>query len=122
MSYKSTTNNWPVLPDWGHDGERPYLKRYDEPYWEIYVDEDDTVSVVACRPSRREVKEGDLNGRHSSVIRLAEVNRPAIKNALRLARILCRCNPKIGTLIDPEMLDGIEVIESDIPVVLHYAA
>jgi hypothetical protein len=116
--YKSHTNNGPEL-DFSaifESADRPELKAWGEPTWEIYVDHDGNVEVWACRPTYAEVCEGDLLGNLGSIIKVPVVNRTAIKNALSIARVLCKCHPDDGAFIKAERLYGIGHIQSEITI------
>lgn len=117
-TYKNATDNCPEANDWYHQQwpDRPELKPWNAPHWEIMEYHDGDVEVYALRPSFKEVCEGDLVGRLGSVITLDQVNRATIKRALRLARILCKCDPNNGVVVSGEMLTGIMHIATDIPV------
>lgn len=117
IHYKSYTSNAPecsfglyVEPD-----DRPELKGWGQPHWEIYVDDQGNTEVWACRPTEKEIRDGDLHGKLGSIIKLQFVNRATIKNALSIARSLCLCTGQ-GAFIKAERLIGIAQIETDIPL------
>jgi hypothetical protein len=99
--------------------DQPYdhaLRDWDEPHWEIYQNHDGSIEVHSCRPTVQEVTRGDLHGSLGSVIRIAWPCRPFLRNALRLARRLCKADPIYGCIMAEKDLIGIVAIESAIPV------
>jgi hypothetical protein len=100
-----------------HNWSDPRIKDWCEPFWSIYQNIDGSIEIHSCRPTTEEVIEGDLLGDLGSVIKIASPSRISMRNALRLARRLCQCDPDRGiTLDDDDQLVGITSIESNIPV------
>lgn len=100
----------------GYDVSDPRFKTWDQPHWEIYQQLDGRIEVHACRPTDEEAAEGDLHGSLGSVIKIAWPCRPILRNALRLARRLCKADPIRGVIVAERDLVGIVVIQSDIDV------
>ncbi len=115
MHYKFHTSNSPSLDPLEKEVP-PHLKDWGEPCWEIYVMENGSVEVAACRPTGKEIGEGDLHGVWGSIIHLDVINRSSMKNALWLARKLCTCDPVNGILIPPHRVKGIRELITNIPV------
>ncbi len=100
----------------------PRLCEWGDPHWEIYQNHDGSIEVHACRPTTQEVTDGDLHGALGSVIKIVWPCRPILRNALRLARRLCKADPSAGILVSERDLVGIVVIETNIPVYSKRAA
>ena len=117
--YYLATDNHPPITDFMQPGSEDHdcqrFAAWWEPNWEIYQMNDGSVEIHACRPSKREVIDGDLHGEWGSVIRLARPSREAIRHGLRLARRLTRCRTD-GVLVNHRHLSGIAAIETNIPV------
>lgn len=94
----------------------PRLCEWGDPHWEIYQKHDGSIEVHACRPTTQEVTDGDLHGALGSVIKIVWPCRPILRNALRLARRLCKADPIRGLIVAERHLVGIVVIESNIDV------
>jgi len=127
--YYLNTNNHPMVDHLtrnmelaGHDVTDSRFKDWCEPCWEIYQMHDGRIEVHACRPSAEEAMEGDLNGELGSIIKIVWPCRPVLRNALRLARRLCKADPRVGILVSERDLVGIVVIETNIPVYCKKAA
>ena len=117
--YERGTNNHPELgvTHLGSDARfRPELKAWNEPSWEIYRFPGGHVVVAANRPSKKEVIAGELNGRWGSYISLAQVSRPALRNALRIARGLCVVPTRRTLLVPRDSLIGIAEICTDLNI------
>lgn len=100
----------------------PRLCEWGDPHWEIYQMHDGRIEVHACRPTMDEAADGDLHGALGSVIKITWPCRPILRNALRLARRLCKADPSEGILVSERDLVGIVVIETNIPVCSKKAA
>lgn len=121
--YLSTSNHPPVdeLRDrnlcWEAFRDRDRYKDWDEPCWDIYLYLNGRMEVTASRPTTEECIEGDLHGELGSMIHLRpRPGRRDLRNALRLARMLCKCDPITGIDVFMDELVGIALIESNIPV------
>ena len=88
---------------------------WDKPNWRISRHACGTVIISANRPTEEEAREGDLTGELGSHIRLAQVTQTSLRNDLRMARRLCRCQPT-GLRVHERDLIGIGDIISSIPV------
>ena len=121
-SYYLETSNWPSCDELelrASDGRRGRLRDWDQPYWEIYQQNDGNIDVHACRPTTQEVMRGDLHGRWGSVIHLGKnPTRKQLRYALGLARILGRCIPTVGIVINPAMMLFFESIDTELPVLV----
>lgn len=102
---------------WQEAFHRPYLRDWDKPSWEIYRWHGGHVIVAANRPCKRELCEGERNGRWGSFIRLAVVSRHSMRNALRIARRLCKTPVRRTAVIPLEWLVGIAEIQTNIKLV-----
>jgi hypothetical protein len=114
-----TTNNLPELNplELGVPAtERPALKDWDEPNWCISAYPGGHVIVTANRPSQQEIRDGELTGRWGSFIRLAQVNRASVRNALRIARRLCKEPARQHIILPQEWFVGIAEILTDLKV------
>ncbi len=124
--YRLQTDNQPVIDpvsDYISYNFDPRLNEdFGEPYWKIYLHHDGRVEVHANRPTEQEIIDGDLSGALSSVIKIVWPCRPILRNALRLARRLCKADPNQGIQVTERDLVGIVVIESNIPVYLNRIA
>jgi hypothetical protein len=122
--YLATNNHQRVEGSfyWYDQPAEPHLKGFDEPYWEIIQHHDGGIEVHACRPSDQEARDGELYGALGSTIKITWPCRPILRNALRLARRLCKADPIRGLLVSERDLVGIVVIETNIPVYLKKAA
>lgn len=117
--YDRATNNMPELgvTTLGTDASfRAELKHWYEPCWEIYRFRGNHVLIAANRPNKKEIFEGDSNGRLGSYIRLAQVSRRSVHNALRIARMLCNTDARRKILIPRDWLIGISEINTDLKV------
>lgn len=94
--------------------ERPELKDWDEPNWCISAYPGGHVIITSNRPTRKEIRDRELTGRWGSFIRLAQVNRTAVRNALRIARILCNRPVREHIIIPQEWFVGIAEILTDL--------
>jgi hypothetical protein len=119
-SYYLSTDNQPVIDPVAnymcHEFDPRLREDFGEPHWEIYQNNDGSVHVHACRPTDEEMIEGDLHGALGSIIKIAWPCRPILRNALRLARLLCKADPIRGLIVAERDLVGIVVIQSDIDV------
>jgi hypothetical protein len=120
-SYYLHTSNHPPCDDLtlGRDEfvDWKIFKDWDEPCWEIYIYDCGSVQVHASRPTPEEAADGDLHGALGSEIRLrTRPDRRDLRNALRLSRMLCKCDPVRGLDVDQDDLVGITAIYSAIPV------
>ena len=120
-SYYLSTDNQPMIPSLisheepAHD---PRLKDWPDATWEIVQNLDGSFEVLANRPTEEEVYEGDLHGELGSTIKISWPFRFVLRNALRIARLLCKADPVKGIRLTERELVGIIVIESDIPCYL----
>lgn len=124
-AYRLSTDNHQRCSETFHPEDQPHdpaLHDWNEPCWEIYQNHDGSIEVHACRPNMREIREGDMHGGLGSVIKIAWPCRPILRNALRLARRLCKADPKTGIFVSERDLVGIDLIESVIPVWIHRLA
>lgn len=102
------------------NSERPELKDWGQPYWDILISPEGAVEVHACRPTEAEIYAGDLHGELGSVITPKHCDRNTIKNALRLARLLGKADPGRGLYVKAEYLLGIAKIETQIDIYICY--
>jgi hypothetical protein len=123
--YYLATDNQPRIVglDCIHIGRDPdpdpaLNQSWDEPHWEIYQLHEGTIEVHACRPSFREIMDGDLHGRIGSVIRLRVNNKPTMRNALHVARTLLHCDPRKPVLF-PEWVTLALDIEAPVPIITY---
>jgi hypothetical protein len=120
--YRLCTDNHQRCNETFFPQDQPYdpaLVDWSEPCWEIYQNHDGSIEVHACRPTLREIMQGDMHGTYGSVIKISWPCRPILRNALRLARRLCKADPIRGLIVSERDLVGIVVIETDIPVYLN---
>lgn len=100
--------------------ERPELKDWGQPYWDILISPEGAVEIHACRPTEAEICAGDLHGELGSVIIPKRCDRNTVKNALRLARLLCKADPGRGLYVKAEYLHGIAEIDTQIDIYICY--
>ncbi len=120
--YRLATNNQPPcdFTSWnaGYPLD-PRLKDWGEPHWEVYQLHDGSVEIHACRPTHQEMLRGDLHGRWGAVIRLGNnPKRRAIRRALQIARVCCRCIPTLGFAVPGATVLDFDSIETEIPILI----
>ena len=120
-SYYLHTSNYPPCDDLtlysGEPLDTTRFKTWGDPHWDLYLHLTGRYEVMACRPTDAEGREGDLVGELGSEIHIRiRPDRRDLKNALRLARRLCTCDPVKGITVEEDELVGITSIISDIPV------
>lgn len=122
-TYHRHTSNWPPVGNlicehfrqWPLD---PALKDWDQPHWDIYQNHDGSVEVHACRPTDAETREGDLLGALGSIITVHANSRTrtSLRTALRIARVLCNCDPAAGAILHYLDYLNVKSIETDLPL------
>jgi hypothetical protein len=123
--YRLATDNQPLIGSLisheapAHD---PRLKDWPDATWEIVQHHDGRIEVLANRPTEEEIYDGDLHGDLGSTIKISWPCRLVLRNALRIARLLCKADTVKGIQLSERDLIGITVIETNIPCILDRKA